>query len=95
MIETKKEVSKIYNPLLNLESSKNKYPLSQVHLKYYLPAPQAHIRSFGRDNNKFQQEIKKLITRKMFQPKVNKIALILHKEIEPRIIPLNMMSYRF
>ena len=42
-----------------------------------------------------QQSLKKLITKKMFQPKVNKIHLILRKEIELQKFPLNKMSYNF
>ena len=57
---------KFYNPQLNLACSNNHYPLSQIRLKYCWSAPRVRMRSFGRYNDKFQQQLKKLTIRRMF-----------------------------
>ena len=56
-----------YNPQLNLTCSNNNCHLSQTRLKYFWSAPRVRMRSFGRYNDKFQQQLKKLTMRRMFQ----------------------------
>ena len=78
-----------------IQESINKISLDQARLKYFWSVPRVRIQSFDRHNDKFQQELKKLAMRRMIQPKINKNALILRKNIELRKLQPNKMSYNF